>query len=47
VIRPGEQQQVHRAEEQEGRILARPSLTGQVKQLIGSRHRPAQAAVQR
>jgi hypothetical protein len=47
MIGAAQQQPVHRAEEQERRVLAGPALSGQVKQLIAGRHGPAERAVQR
>ena len=47
VAGPAEQQQVHRAEEQECRVLARAAAGGQIEKLIVSRDGPAQRAVQR
>ena len=47
VAGPAEQQQVHRAEEQECRVLAGAAAGGQIEKLIMSRDGPAQRAVQR
>jgi hypothetical protein len=47
VIRPAQQQQVHRAEKQERRVLARPAEGGQIEKLIMRGDGPAQRAVQR
>jgi len=47
VIGAAEQQQVHRTEEQERRVLPRAPACGQLEELAGVRDGPAERAVQR
>lgn len=47
MIGPAQHQQMNRAEEQEGRVLARAPAAGQIEQLIAGRDGPAQRVVQR